>query len=1044
MICMFREISLILRAMETEYRYYAFLSYSHRDEEWAQWLQHEFEHYHLPSNLNGREGLPEGFRPIFRDIDELSGGELKPQISQALAESANLIVVCSPNSARSRYVNGEIEEFMAIGRERGEDYSTRVFPFIVAGTPHSVARPDEECFPAALMALPTELIAGDAPRHGREQAFVKVLAGTLRSANVNFSMLWDRFERDRIEEERRKREERDRLLLVQSRYLSEKAQDLIDSGDSYLARLLAVEALPADLADPDRPYCHEAEAALRRASERRGFVLSAHERNVGAAKFSRDGKYVITVDDGGSAYVWQVATGALVSRIAGVYPSQGLDIDVKRFRLVGQSCAKDGGTCVWDIRTGKIVKAFNKRFMTAVFSDDGRYLAMYHKDGLLRIHDGSTYRLLKRIDCEEVSYLVDNVYLRFDKRNKSIIVGISYHSTCYRIYEYDLENGKCVYKYDSYWGVEGKSPGDVASSLANLKSTSGFLNGRLPCSLREANVSVSPDLRFLAYAYKSPSIKVYDIPSGRLLYTLNGHVKEIDSVDWNADSTFLVSTADNRSVIVWDLACYRAEESVPRHKELIRSLAFDETGRYVMTISHDGRYGESTVIWSAKSGLPVSDDLECGKLKKSFQSKQKRTLSEKDGVVSYDDDPDRRYSFEEEKPFGVWRILTSPNGKYVAVGNSVGVIHILDATTLSLIKDLNIIYRDEADKESVKEMLHDADLEVSDYISPIVSLDFSRDSSRIVSVWRNGSCCVWDIATGEYTKYPASDFWIDSARFSRDGAEVVFSGRDFIRYEIGLWDYVSGNVRSKTLEIGIAFPFSWDSVYEKPHVARATFSPDGKKIAVAFNNYVRYFDGRTLEELKKPNGHFTRVIDVEFTDDGRYVVTQSDDTRICIWDACNLRQIDVFSGICRDEDSWQIEYEEEVFRYIGREKVIPLFNENGPNVSRNGPNVWRSPGGRYIVGEEPVMNEDTDSVVSVLAVIDAGSGVKICSFGDIPSAITAVAFSRDESRIVAGCDDGTVRMWTLQPLQQLIDETKKRFSARPFTPEERRMYYLGE
>ena len=95
--------------------YYAFISYSHKDEEWARWLQHEFEHYHLPTTLNGLTDVPDKFRPIFRDIDELSGGELKPQISHALRASAYLIIICSPNSAKSPYVDGQIKEFVEIG-----------------------------------------------------------------------------------------------------------------------------------------------------------------------------------------------------------------------------------------------------------------------------------------------------------------------------------------------------------------------------------------------------------------------------------------------------------------------------------------------------------------------------------------------------------------------------------------------------------------------------------------------------------------------------------------------------------------------------------------------------------------------------------------------------------------------------------------------------------------------------------------------------------------------------------------------------------------
>lgn len=87
--------------MEQEKEYFAFISYKSEDDEWAIWLQHELEHYHLPASFNGRTDLRQELRPVFRDIDELSAGNLPEQIQRALENSQNLIVVCSPQAAAS-------------------------------------------------------------------------------------------------------------------------------------------------------------------------------------------------------------------------------------------------------------------------------------------------------------------------------------------------------------------------------------------------------------------------------------------------------------------------------------------------------------------------------------------------------------------------------------------------------------------------------------------------------------------------------------------------------------------------------------------------------------------------------------------------------------------------------------------------------------------------------------------------------------------------------------------------------------------------------
>lgn len=262
-----------------KYKYYAFISYSHKDTDWAKWLQHEFEYYKLPTTLNGNKDIPKYFRPIFRDEDELASGELKSQISEALALSENLIVICSPNSAISLYVDNEIKEFIRIGKSCGIDNKKRIFPLIVDGVPHAKNNGEKECFSEALIGLKDaqgqqmEIIAGNVNATGRNHAFVKILAGTLKEKGVNFDQLWNRYEAYKLKEEQQKKEECRRLLISQSRFLAEKSIQVTDGGNSYLARKLALYALPNKLDDKDdRPLTGEAERALRYACKKDSFM----------------------------------------------------------------------------------------------------------------------------------------------------------------------------------------------------------------------------------------------------------------------------------------------------------------------------------------------------------------------------------------------------------------------------------------------------------------------------------------------------------------------------------------------------------------------------------------------------------------------------------------------------------------------------------------------------------------------------------------------------------------------------------------------------
>src|SRR5437016_278539 len=96
------------------YQYWAFISYSHGDSAWARWLHRALESYRIPSRIVGRASefgpIPKKLFPVFRDRDELAGSaELGPELQKALRRSRFQIVIASPNSARSRWVNEEVK-----------------------------------------------------------------------------------------------------------------------------------------------------------------------------------------------------------------------------------------------------------------------------------------------------------------------------------------------------------------------------------------------------------------------------------------------------------------------------------------------------------------------------------------------------------------------------------------------------------------------------------------------------------------------------------------------------------------------------------------------------------------------------------------------------------------------------------------------------------------------------------------------------------------------------------------------------------------------
>lgn len=166
-------------------RYAAFISYNHRDRKTAIWLHRALETYRIPRRMRGQASalgeLGARLSPVFRDREELAAStDLGSAVREALEQSDALIVICSPDGARSRWVNEEIRTFAALGRRH------RIQCLIAAGEPNASripgADPAREALPPALFEHgESEPLAADIRpgQDGREAAKLKLLAGIL-------------------------------------------------------------------------------------------------------------------------------------------------------------------------------------------------------------------------------------------------------------------------------------------------------------------------------------------------------------------------------------------------------------------------------------------------------------------------------------------------------------------------------------------------------------------------------------------------------------------------------------------------------------------------------------------------------------------------------------------------------------------------------------------------------------------------------------------------------------------------------------------------
>ena len=757
--------------MEQQKEYFAFISYQREDEDWAKWLAHELEHYHLPLTLNGRDDLPHDLRPIFRDIDELSAGNLPQQIHQALMNSNHLIVICSPRSAKSQWVNKEILEFVNAGK------TDKIFPFIIdgiamckdSGNPH-------ECFPPALRHLPKneERLGGNINDKGRDAAVVKIIAGML---GLHFDTLWQRYEREKAEEERKIKEQRDHLLRVQARFLAEKIIQLTDDGDAYTARLLGLEILPS-VYNPDYPHTAEAEFAFRKACSSENCMFNGHESPITCIALSPDDKTLASVSVDNSLRIWDVETGNCVATL--------------------QKPSIMEGAFYHDYLDGLVDEMDSVGFNSVEFSPDGRMLITTGRDATVYVWDLQTRSCIRSISNSEICY--DFEYATFTPDMKSIITaGQAFEFEEYptALMKWSLESGRLDDLFlnsseSNYLCFSPDGKHFASSSLGNIEIWSVKSKKRVSILRNEwedtsysnrGMIKFSPDGGQLAFSYLS-SIQIWDFKTQRLLRTMTNNGNKINCFCYTSEGKYIMSAGEDKMLCLWDVMKGECVHRLPVNTDAIISMATSKDNHSVFLS------GNGSCLKKIDINIEALLDEKPYSLS-SYPTGEHQIVSPNNVYkVTYDSDNDSIYV----EP------LTQRSCEFFLCNPHPTAIHSLifshdDESLLTLSYSSTIcIYTHLSDLMRINEEIMDLDESTRDERALIaeqqhliklkephgsVSLaDFSPDGKYVVSCNEESRIKIWDVASGQCL-HEFSDMFdsVHSITFSADGDHI------FICYE---------------------------------------------------------------------------------------------------------------------------------------------------------------------------------------------------------------------------------------------------------------------
>lgn len=267
-------------------------------------------------------------------------------------------------------------------------------------------------------------------------------------------------------------------------------------------------------------------------------------------------------------------------------------------------------------------------------------------------------------------------------------------------------------------------------------------------------VVFSPDGKMVGTGSRDTTVKILEIPTGKVVNTLPGDDSPIWSVAFNSDGTQLVAGTYDWRVIVWNLETgepFRVFE----HRAPIWSVAISPDNQIVASAS-----GDRTVkIW----------DLETGYLVFNFPDHSDIIYAiaiSSDGKILVSGSADKTIKIEDLNTGDLLNTLTghtgvirsigiTPDGKKIVSGSYDQTVKIWDLTTGKLIKTL------------------------SGHSAEVVSIDISSDGRYIASGGKDNSIKIWDLQTGELLNtLTGHTDEIYTVSFSPDGNSIVSGSKD--------------------------------------------------------------------------------------------------------------------------------------------------------------------------------------------------------------------------------------------------------------------------
>ncbi len=555
-----------------------------------------------------------------------------------------------------------------------------------------------------------------------------------------------------------------------------------------------------------------------------------HTDIVRSARFSPDGKKIVTTSNDKTAKIWETATGSLLADLKG----HNSDVISGQFSPDGKkivTASWDSTAIVWDVASATIVwilKGHSKVVYYAEFSPDGKKIITVSGDKTAKIWDVSTGEILFDLSGED-GHTRELTYAQFSPVCADDSIG-----------------GKRIV---------------TASKDGSAKIWDGA-NGNYLNEVRHSSdvnsVQFSPDGKFIVTASADTTTIMWNVETAKYRFEFNGHKRSVISAQFSPDGKLLVTASLDSTAMLWyvdkSIDSLRFITRLTGHQRELYSAEFSPDGKKIVTCSK----GRNAKIWEATTGKfernLIGHKNQIMSAHFSPDSKTIVTASYDNTAKTWDAITARRLTTLVGRTSLTHSTQFSPDGNFMVTSSDDRTAKIWDALTGKLIMSLNR------------------------HSGPVYYAEFSPDGKKIVTASWDSTAVIWDGVSGEpLYELVGHKSKLFTARFSpacpqdpKGGRKIVTASADT---SVRIWEAGTGKMIREL----------WGQTLP---VYSVQFSPDGKKIITASaDDTVRIYDAATGRFERNIGRHGYEVMLAQFNPDGNSILTASRYKTATIWDA---------------------------------------------------------------------------------------------------------------------------------------------------------------